>query len=153
MSTRILLLLAAWSASCQLAQAFVPSHVRQSTFVVTEAGGFEWEDPTESFDQGVENPFKNEELMNSEDGMKIDIPTSVSDATKAGTSSKDTEQLFSGEKLISERFAEVSFDSLDCRRNVFWGLVSPSYFAYVLVPPSSKGASNTRAKEVRDFIE
>ena len=52
--------------------AFVPSHVRQSTFVVTKAGGFEWEDPTESFDQGVENPFKNEELMNSEDGMKID---------------------------------------------------------------------------------
>jgi len=29
------------------------------------AGGFEWEDPGD-FDQGVENPFKNEELMKSE---------------------------------------------------------------------------------------
>lgn len=38
------------------------------------AGGFEWEDPGDAaFDQGVENPFKNPELMkNSEDGMKID---------------------------------------------------------------------------------
>lgn len=37
------------------------------------AGGFEWEDPAEAFDQGVENPFKNPELMKGEDGeMKID---------------------------------------------------------------------------------
>ncbi len=36
------------------------------------AGGFEWEDPTESLDQGVDNPFKNPELMNSEEGLKID---------------------------------------------------------------------------------
>ena len=42
------------------------------TSVVLYAGGFEWEDPTESFDQGVENPFKNPDLMNSEEGMKID---------------------------------------------------------------------------------
>eukprot|EP00529_Nitzschia_sp_RCC80_P029357 CAMPEP_0113456674 /NCGR_PEP_ID=MMETSP0014_2-20120614/9010_1 /TAXON_ID=2857 /ORGANISM="Nitzschia sp." /LENGTH=330 /DNA_ID=CAMNT_0000348137 /DNA_START=104 /DNA_END=1096 /DNA_ORIENTATION=+ /assembly_acc=CAM_ASM_000159 len=27
------------------------------------AGGFEWEDPTEAFDQGVENPYKNPDLM------------------------------------------------------------------------------------------
>jgi len=37
------------------------------------AGGFEWEDPAEQFDQGVENPFKNPELMKDEEGnMKID---------------------------------------------------------------------------------
>jgi hypothetical protein len=38
------------------------------------AGGFEWEDPTEAFDQGVENPFKNPDLMkNAEDSnMKFD---------------------------------------------------------------------------------
>lgn len=36
------------------------------------AGGFEWEDPGESFDQGVENPFKNSDLMQGEEGMKID---------------------------------------------------------------------------------
>jgi hypothetical protein len=40
---------------------------------VLHAGGFEWEDPGETFDQNVENPFKNAQLMkNSEDGMKID---------------------------------------------------------------------------------
>lgn len=39
---------------------------------VQKAGGFEWEDPTESYDQGVDNPFKNPELMNSQDGMNID---------------------------------------------------------------------------------
>ena len=41
------------------------------------AGGFEWEDPTDQFDQGVENPFKNPEILNAkegegEEGMKID---------------------------------------------------------------------------------
>lgn len=45
---------------------------RPSTHVLF-AGGFEWEDPGESFDQGVENPFKNPELMKQmDDGMKID---------------------------------------------------------------------------------
>lgn len=39
---------------------------------VLYAGGFEWEDPGEAFDQGVENPFKNPELMNSAEGLKID---------------------------------------------------------------------------------
>lgn len=42
-----------------------------STVTVLKAGGFEWEDPTEAFDQGVENPFKNPELMKDGD-MKID---------------------------------------------------------------------------------
>ena len=42
------------------------------SLVVLHAGGFEWEDPTEAFDQGVENPFKNPALINSEDGLKID---------------------------------------------------------------------------------
>ena len=35
-----------------------------SSVVVLKAGGFEWEDPTdEKFDQGVDNPFKNPELI------------------------------------------------------------------------------------------
>jgi len=40
------------------------------------AGGFEWEDPAEEFDQGVDNPYKNPELnllkdssVNDEDGI------------------------------------------------------------------------------------
>lgn len=36
------------------------------------AGGFEWEDPAETFDQGVENPFKNPEIGTDGEGMKID---------------------------------------------------------------------------------
>jgi shikimate kinase len=37
------------------------------------AGGFEWEDPAAAFDQGVENPFKNPDLMKGDgDMMKID---------------------------------------------------------------------------------
>jgi hypothetical protein len=37
------------------------------------AGGFEWEDPREAMDQGVDNPFKNPDLSKvGEDGMKID---------------------------------------------------------------------------------
>ena len=36
------------------------------------AGGFQWEDPVES-DQGVENPFKNPNLLKDHDGnLKID---------------------------------------------------------------------------------
>lgn len=35
------------------------------------AGGFEWEDPEEAFDQGVDNPFKNENVE-EDDGMKVD---------------------------------------------------------------------------------
>ena len=54
------------------ANAFAPTTVQRKSLVIQNAGGFEWEDPTESFDQGVENPFKNPELMNSEDGLKID---------------------------------------------------------------------------------
>jgi hypothetical protein len=68
--------------SIQLADAFfvgTPArllHPPYSTSIskktVQYAGGFEWEDPTESFDQGVENPFKNPELMKGEEGLKID---------------------------------------------------------------------------------
>ena len=39
---------------------------------VLHAGGFEWEDPGETFDQGVDNPFKNPELMQGDEGLKID---------------------------------------------------------------------------------
>ena len=47
-------------------------HYYCTTKTTRYAGGFEWEDPVD--DQGVENPFKNPELMNDADGggMKID---------------------------------------------------------------------------------
>ena len=37
---------------------------------VLNAGGFEWEDPEEAFDQGVKNPFKND--SEEEEDLKID---------------------------------------------------------------------------------
>lgn len=39
---------------------------------IVSAGGFEWEDPAEAFDQGVENPYKKSSLMEGEGGLKID---------------------------------------------------------------------------------
>jgi shikimate kinase len=69
LTSRISLLLAVLLAGS--ASAFVPSAVKRTTFVVRHAGGFEWEDPTEAADQGVDNPFKNPELMNREDGLQI----------------------------------------------------------------------------------
>jgi hypothetical protein len=55
-------------------QAFCPAEIAviHPTTTKLMAGGFEWEDPTEQFDQGVENPYKNLELMNGEEGMKVD---------------------------------------------------------------------------------
>merc|ERR1719469_677978 len=50
-------------------------HHHPTTSIVLQAGGFEWEDPTEKFDQEVDNPFKkNTELgaEENEDAMKID---------------------------------------------------------------------------------
>lgn len=53
--------------------AFSPSLLRPKSLIRVQAGGFEWEDPGDVFDQGVENPFKNPDLMKKgEDGMKID---------------------------------------------------------------------------------
>ena len=52
--------------------AFIPSSLPRAPVTIRKAGGFEWEDPTENLDQGVENPFKNPGLMTSEDGMKIE---------------------------------------------------------------------------------
>jgi hypothetical protein len=56
-------------------EAFLPSSTtssRRVAFVRLHAGGFEWEDPQNAFDQGVDNPFKNPNLTGGPDGMKID---------------------------------------------------------------------------------
>lgn len=52
-----------------------PLRIHQSSHVVLHAGGFEWEDPTsDEADPGVENPYKNPDLLQSgEDGsLKVD---------------------------------------------------------------------------------
>ena len=45
------------------------------------AGGFEWEDPAEAFDQGVDNPFKNPEL-----NLLKDTSNSDNDSDNVGSS-------------------------------------------------------------------
>lgn len=51
----------------------MPSSKRALFGTRLHAGGFEWEDPKQTFDQGVENPFKNPSLMDGgADGMKVD---------------------------------------------------------------------------------
>lgn len=63
--------------ACRTSSAFtfVKQHTPTTTFnrrveptSVLNAGGFEWEDPNEAFDQGVENPFKNPAF----EGMTVD---------------------------------------------------------------------------------
>ena len=59
--------------SCaSLTAAFAPSspHLLKTRLA---AGGFEWEDPTEAYDQGVDNPFKNPELMKGEEENLLTI--------------------------------------------------------------------------------
>ena len=85
MKNLVLLTISIWAGSTKVlafAPAFVHHQEQRSlpyTFPTTalSAGGFEWEDPVEQFDQGVENPFKNPEILEaggegSEEGMKID---------------------------------------------------------------------------------
>jgi hypothetical protein len=53
--------------------ATAPSSLSHSrSFTHLHAGGFEWNDPTEAFEQGVDNPYKNTALMKGEEGIKID---------------------------------------------------------------------------------
>lgn len=73
MTTTASLFWLATSMMAVLTHAFAPQPIHVRRTAVLKAGGFEWEDPQEAFDQGVENPFKNPELMqSSEEGLKID---------------------------------------------------------------------------------
>ncbi|KAG7345824.1 shikimate kinase [Nitzschia inconspicua] len=70
--------LQSWQSSLLKRTTSKRRRTKRDTIAVCMAGGFEWEDPTETFDQGVENPFKNPELLkkkdsdDNDDTMKID---------------------------------------------------------------------------------
>ena len=69
---KFLFVLSAAMAACRVS-AFSPVLLPRASLVKVKAGGFEWEDPGDVFDQGVENPYKNPDLMKGEEeGMKID---------------------------------------------------------------------------------
>jgi len=81
-----------WQAACISAFTFVAPSTRTfprsysstpsnkyAVSVITptalKAGGFEWEDPEDAFDQAVDNPFKNvdsESETPNDDGLKVD---------------------------------------------------------------------------------
>ena len=59
---------------------------QQQSVIVLNAGGFEWEDPTdEALDQGVDNPFKNPDLLNKiEEGSDDDDKKTIDPARLLG---------------------------------------------------------------------
>ncbi|GKY95330.1 hypothetical protein MPSEU_000495900 [Mayamaea pseudoterrestris] len=68
------------------------------------AGGFEWNDPTEAFDQGVENPYKNPALMQGEEGIKID-PARLLSPRLAGVNLYFVGMMGSGKSRIGDKVA------------------------------------------------
>lgn len=71
---RLLLVFLALVFETCLAFAPIARHVQQLQRTSLSAGGFEWQDPTSDFsDPGVENPYKNPSLLNSDDNtLKVD---------------------------------------------------------------------------------
>lgn len=74
-----------------------------------KAGGFEWEDPAETFDQGVENPFKNPDLMQSgEEGMKID-PARLLGPRLGGSNLYFIGMMGSGKSAVGDKVARREY--------------------------------------------
>lgn len=90
-------------------QAFVPTARRpflQKT--IQHAGGFEWEDPVAAFDQHVENPYKNSELLTTGDGMKID-PARLLSPRLAGSNLYFIGMMGSGKSAVGDVVARRKF--------------------------------------------
>ncbi len=66
--------------------AFQPEsqYLVQPSSTILYAGGFEWEDPAEAFDQGVENPYENPEL-----NLLIDSSEEKSDGSESSTDGEE----------------------------------------------------------------
>lgn len=96
--------------------AFVPSPKISFASSRIYAGGFEWEDPEDVFDQGVENPFKNPNLMNGENGLKID-PARLLGPRLSGTNLYFIGMMGSGKtavgSVVSKRMGSYTFLDTD----------------------------------------
>ena len=79
------------------------------------AGGFEWEDPTEAFDQGVENPYKNPDLMKGEgEGVDGDAPMKIDPARLLGPRLSGTNlyligMMGTGKSSVGDKVARRTF--------------------------------------------
>eukprot|EP00547_Thalassionema_nitzschioides_P008780 CAMPEP_0194227320 /NCGR_PEP_ID=MMETSP0156-20130528/42798_1 /TAXON_ID=33649 /ORGANISM="Thalassionema nitzschioides, Strain L26-B" /LENGTH=273 /DNA_ID=CAMNT_0038959799 /DNA_START=51 /DNA_END=869 /DNA_ORIENTATION=- len=96
--------------------AFVPSPKISFAPSRIYAGGFEWEDPEDVFDQGVENPFKNPNLMNGENGLKID-PARLLGPRLSGTNLYFIGMMGSGKtavgNIVAKRMGSYTFLDTD----------------------------------------
>lgn len=67
-----------------LSSLSLPIRKKGNSNCILYAGGFEWEDPAEEFDQGVENPYENPEL-----NLLINSSSNDSSATDDGSSNNE----------------------------------------------------------------
>ncbi len=100
------------------ATAFTPSPFAHKTIshaptFTLSAGGFEWEDPAEAFDQGVENPFKNPDLMKGDGDMKID-PARLLGPRLQGTNLYFVGMMGSGKSAVGDIVAKREFQVKCC---------------------------------------
>ena len=94
---------------------------RSSSGSSLSAGGFEWEDPTDQFDQGVENPFKNPEILNAKDGsagegeegMKID-PARLLGPRLQGSNLYFVGMMGSGKSAVGDIVARSEYECPSC---------------------------------------
>lgn len=107
-------------------QAFAPATTLQRLRTTTSraAGGFEWEDPGETFDQGVENPFNKAELS-VEDGLKID-PARLLSPRMNGSNIYLVGMMGSGKSAVGKIVAKRKYL---CPNNCFRKLRSNYIFA------------------------
>lgn len=92
--------------------AFSRARVSLVRSVPLKAGGFEWEDPTEDFDQSVENPFKNPELMNGEEGLKVD-PARLLGPRLKGSNLYFIGMMGSGKSSVGDVVARRKFSNIN----------------------------------------
>lgn len=86
-----------------------PTTVSPSSVVVLEAGGFEWEDPTEKFDQEVDNPFKKTAEEDADNAsMKID-PARLLGPRLQGSNVYFIGMMGSGKSAVGDTFAKRTF--------------------------------------------
>ena len=90
------------------------------------AGGFEYEDPGKAFDQGVENPFKNPELMVGSEGMKID-PARLLGPRLGGSTLYLIGMMGTGKSTVGDVIARRELSGIFCGNTV--PLCSPDNFS------------------------
>lgn len=116
--------------SPQQIQRRTNNHCRHHGRTLLSAGGFEWEDPTDALDQGVENPYKNEELMKAgEDGMKID-PARLLGPRLNGSNVYLIGMMGSGKSSVGDKVARRTLFCFTRIHRVWMGTFSISFIGY-----------------------